>query len=249
MALRIVPALLALVLAGAMPAPAADDAEMSYAALRYQLVRWIEFHAVAAREQTGVKAIDPRVLRVMGEIPRHEFVPAPLRHLAYLDTPLPLGHGQSISQPFIIALMTHLARVGEDDVVFETGTGAGYQAAILARLARRVYSVEYVEPLAVAAAATLARLGYANVETRASDGYFGWSEMGPFDVILVKEAIHHVPRPLLGQLKPGGRMVIPVGPQEGVQQLTLIEKGLDGRLKETRVLPVKFAPLQGGERI
>lgn len=230
------------------PAVAGSD-EIEYAARRYKMVQWVQMLALASSEETGVRAIDPKVLAAMAEVPRHEFVPEPLKHLAYHDTALPIGHDQSLSQPFIIALMAHLARVRETDVVFETGTGEGYLAAVLSRLAGRVFSVEFSEVLTGRAKATLARLGVGNVEVKAGDPFFGWPEMGPYDVIILKEAVREVPAPLLKQLKPGGRLVAPVGPLDGVQALTVIEKDDDRRAKERRVLPVRFMPLQGGERI
>jgi protein-L-isoaspartate(D-aspartate) O-methyltransferase len=220
-----------------------------YSAARAAMVARILQHAQALKRQTGRKLPDARVLEAMGTVPRHEFVPERLRRYAYLDTPLPLGHGQSISQPFVIALMTDLGRVRQTDVVFETGTGAGYHAAVLARLARRVVSVEVIAPLARRAAATLKRLGYANVRVHIGDGYYGWTAGAPYDAIIVKEAVGHVPEPLLDQLKPGGRLVIPLGPRDGTQQLTLVEKGADGKLREREILPVRFTPMQGGERI
>ncbi len=235
--------------AGADDDASAGAAAPDYKAMRIELIRTIARHVRETRKETGIDAIDPRVLEAMAAVPRHEFVPEPLKPFAYIDIPLPVGHGQNISQPFLIALMTHLAQVDKDDIVFETGTGAGYQAAILSRLAKRVYSVEVVEPLAKAAAARLRRLGYDNVEVRHADGYYGWRAHAPYDAILVKEAVHHIPPPLLNQLRPGGRMIVPVGPLDGVQMLTLVEKDETGRLREKPLIEVKFTPLQGGERI
>lgn len=230
--------------------PATETIDLDdYPKMRVLLMESIQAHTRASASMTGVEAIDPAVIKIMSEIPRHEFVPPELRKLAYFDMPLPLGYGQKLSQPFLTALMTHVAEVGKDDVVFETGTDSGYQAAILSRLARRVFSVEVVEPLAEAAAERLRRLGYTEIEVKAGDGYYGWKEKGPFDVIIVKEAIHHIPPPLLNQLKPGGRMVIPVGPLDQSQELKLVRKDEEGRISERTVLPVRFAPLQGGERI
>ncbi len=217
--------------------------------MRAALLMSIRRHVEATEKHTGIAALDPKVLRIIGEIPRHEFVPPPLRELAYIDIPLPLGHKQNIPQPFLVALMTHLAAVERDHVVFETGTGAGYQAAILARLAKRVYSVEVVRPLATQAAQRLQGLGVNSVEIKAADGYYGWSEKGPFDAIIVKEAVHHIPPPLLNQLKRGGRMVIPVGPLDQAQMLKLVTKDKNGQVRQHNILPVRFAPLQGGERI
>jgi len=220
-----------------------------FAAMRVQLIETIREQAQAAAQVTGVARFDDPVLEAMGAVPRHEFVPKPLRMFSYLDSPLPLGHGQNISQPFLVALMTHLAGVRKSDIVFETGTGAGYQAAILSRLARKVYSVEVVESLARSAAERLKRLGYANVEVKAADGFYGWPEKGPFDAIIVKEAVQYIPPPLLNQLKPGGRLVVPVGPLDRSQVLKLVTKDGAGRLKHRDILPVRFAPLQGGDRI
>jgi protein-L-isoaspartate(D-aspartate) O-methyltransferase len=185
----------------------------------------------------------------MGEVPRHEFVPPRLAGYAYLPQPLPVHPEQNIAAPFLVALMTHLARVEPQDRVFETGTGEGYHAAVLAKLAAEVYSVELIPELAAAASRRLAELGYGNVRVREGDGYYGWAEAAPFDVILVKEAVDHVPTPLLAQLKPDGRMVLPLGPVDGVQQLTVVRKrGSGGGYREEPVLPVRFSPLQGGER-
>lgn len=239
--------------------PACGTAEMQsvekpidlddYDRMRGLLAETIRKNVRATAQRTGVAEIDAGVMDAIGAVPRHEFVPDPLRKLAYLDIPLPLGHRQNISQPFLIALMTHLAKVGKQDVVFETGTGAGYQAAVLARLANKVYSVEVVPPLADAAADRLKKLGYARIEVKRGDGYYGWAEKGPFDAILVKEAVHHIPPPLLNQMKPGGRMVVPVGPLDQMQVLKLVTKDADGRITQRDILPVRFSPLQGGERI
>ncbi len=186
---------------------------------------------------------DERVLRAMGEVPRHEFVPPALRRHAYDDRPLPIGGGQTISQPYIVAAMTELAKVGPDDIALEIGTGSGYQAAILARLARRVYTIEILPDLAESARARLDRLGYTNVLVRAGDGYQGWPEHAPFDVIVVTAAPDEVPSALIDQLKPGGRLVVPVGPEDAVQSLKLIEKDLGGALRERDVMPVRFVPM------
>lgn len=231
----------------ALPARADDDAD--YRAKRIRLIQWIQVYTLMTSGETGIEEIDPRVLAAMASVPRHEFVPEELKAQAYLDTALPVGHEQAVSQPSLLAFMTHLARVREGDIVFETGTDTGYLAAVLSKLAKRVYSVEHVAPLAAEAAERLKRLEYKNVEVRESDGYFGWAEHGPYDAIIVKEAVNHVPPPLLKQLKAGGRLIVPVGPPDGVQTLMLIERGQDGQIKEKRLMPVRFRPLQGGERI
>jgi len=199
--------------------------------------------------ETGVAILDRRVIAAITRVPRHRFVPMRLKAFAYSDMPLPVGHGQNISTPFIVALMTDLARIDKDDIVFETGTGAGYHAAVLAELGKQVYSVEVIKPLAANASDLLRRLGYGNIETRVGDGYFGWKDRGPFDAILVKEAVDHVPPALLEQLSFGGRMVIPVGPSKGSQELLVIEKDHEGVLRKRSVLRVRFSPLQGGSRI
>jgi protein-L-isoaspartate(D-aspartate) O-methyltransferase len=227
-------------------APAAQDSD--YRDLRRDMVRLVEINTALTREDTGIQELSPRVLAAMREVPRHLFVPEPLRPYAYNDHPLPLGHGQNLASPFVVALMTHLAELEPDDVVFETGTGAGYHAAVLAKLAAEVYSVEVVDPLAGLAAATLAKLGVGNAHARPGDGYYGWPDHAPYDAILVKEAVDHIPLPLLNQLKAGGRMVLPLGSAEGGQYLTVVRKLADGTTRRTRVLPVLFSPLQGGAR-
>ena len=215
---------------------------------RAQMVRVIQLEAYVTSEVTGIPEIDARVLAAMGKVPRHEFVAEPLARYAYEDAPLPIDFEQNLTQPFIAALMTHLLKVEPGDTVFETGTDSGYQAAVLAELGAHVYSVEVVEPLAAAAAERLKRLDYRDVAVKAGDGYFGWAEHGPYDAILVKEALDHVPLPLIGQLKPGARMVAPIGSADGAQQLTVIEKDAQGNIHRTSVLPVTFSPLQGGDR-
>ena len=230
--------------AGAAAAQEAPD----FAAARTRMVRIIQLEAIVTAEATGVREIDARVLAAMGRVPRHEFVPPPLARFAYEDTPLPIEIDQSLAQPFLAAIMTHLLKVQPGDTVFETGTDCGYEAAVLAELGAKVYSIEVSETLAAAAAERLRRLDYPMVVVKAGDGYFGWAEHGPYDAILVKEAVDHLPPPLLGQLKPGGRMVVPIGPAGAAQQLTLVEKDAQGRIHRKVVLPVAFTPLQGGER-
>jgi protein-L-isoaspartate(D-aspartate) O-methyltransferase len=192
---------------------------------------------------TGIDRLSDPVLNAIGRVPRHEFVPASMASQAYANRPLPIGEGQTISQPFIVALMTELANPGPSSRVLEIGTGSGYQAAVLAELAAEVYTIEIVASLGRHAADTLSRLGYRNIRTRIGDGYKGWPEAAPFDAIVVTAAPDHVPPALVGQLKPGGRLVVPVGPQSAVQELLVIEKLADGRTVETRKLPVRFVPL------
>lgn len=229
---------------GVAPARAAENA----AGEREEMVRVLQLEALMVSAETGIRELDPRVLDAMREVPRHVFVPEPLRAYAYRNHALPVTDEQNIAAPLLVALMTHLVEPQPDDVVFETGTGAGYHAAVLSRLVAEVYSVEVVDRLAEQAARMLEELDYGNVSARAGDGYYGWPGR-TFDAIIVKEAIDHVPVPLLNQLKPGGRLVIPLGPPQGPQHLTLVTKRENGRTNERRVLPVRFSPLQGGERL
>lgn len=186
------------------------------------------------------------VLAAMTKVPRHRFVPrSQLRH-AYENRPLSIGYGQTISQPYIVALMTTLAQPKRGDTVLEIGTGSGYQAALLAELAGQVYSIEIIAPLGTQAAARLRALGYGNLHTRTGDGYYGWPDAGPFDAIVVTAAASSVPPPLIKQLKPGGRLVIPVGGSFFTQTLMLVEKRADGRVRSRQILPVSFVPLTGG---
>lgn len=190
---------------------------------------------------------DPRILAAMRNVPRHRFVPTGEQRYAYSDTPLPIGEGQTISQPYIVALMTQLARPTADDIALEVGTGSGYQAAVLAQVVKHVYSIELEPELAAKAAGILAELGYENIETRVGDGYAGWSEHAPFDIILVTAAPDHVPQPLLHQLKPGGRMIVPVGAPMFGQELRLIEKDSAGNLRTQNISLVRFVPLRRSE--
>jgi len=187
---------------------------------------------------------DARVLAAMRSVPRHAFVPEPELDDAYEDHPLPIGCGQTISQPFIVAYMCELARLAPADRVLEVGTGSGYHAAVISRLVAWVYSVEIVEVLAARAAQTIARLGYDNITVRQGDGYFGWEEEAPFDAIIVTAAAEEIPPPLLRQLAEGGRLVIPVGHPLFTQELVLVEK-VDGELQRRDLIPVRFVPLTG----
>ena len=223
-------------------------AEANDVAARQEMVRIVELEIAALSAETGIEQLDPRVLDAMREVPRHAFVPEPLRAYAYGDHPLPVTADQNIAAPLLAALMTHLAEVKAGDVVFETGTDVGYQAALLSNLGAEVYSVELDEPLADQAARLLKELHYDKIHVQASDGYFGWAAHAPYDAMIIKEAIDHLPPPLLAQLKRGGRMVLPLGPARGPQYLTVIIKGDDGTVSEQRIMPVRFSPLQGGER-
>ena len=223
-------------------------AQQDYEAAHRKMIADINAMVVDTRSYTGVAALDEKVMQAMAVVPRHEFVPPPLREFAYLNNPLPIGAGQTISQPYIVALMTHLMNVDKDAIVLEVGTGSGYQAAILAPLARHVYTIEIIETLGRRAENTLARLGFDNVTVRIGDGYIGWEEHAPFDAIIVTAAPEEVPQPLIDQLKPGARLVIPVGPQHGYQSLQVLEKQQSGEVKVTDILPVGFVPLVKGEK-
>ncbi len=225
-------------------AGAAED-EDHFARERQRMVDEIAAMARATRYETGREGFSERVMAAMGKVPRHRFVPEHEVPYAYRNHPLPIGSGQTISQPYIVALSTDLLDPRPEHVVLEIGTGSGYQAAVLAELVRRVHTIEIVEPLGREAAQRLKRLGYANVEVRIGDGYLGWPEAAPFDGIVVTAAAPTIPEPLLRQLKPGGRMVIPVGPDRGAQDLLLVEKRPDGTLVKTSVLPVRFVPFTG----
>lgn len=218
--------------------------EPIYAEQRAALVSEVEWYARFIDEDT-IDTFSHAVLSAMARVPRHEFVPMDKRPHAYENRPLPIGYGQTISQPYIVALMTELAQPDKDDVVLEIGTGSAYQAAVLAEIVDHVYTIEIIEPLAKQAEARLDRLGYQNVSTRLGDGYYGWEEHGPFDSILVTAAASHVPPPLIAQLRPGGRMVIPVGGRFTTQHLLLIEKTEQGEIKSRQILAVRFVPLTG----
>ena len=202
--------------------------------------------ASSTAESTGVEAIDSAVMAAIERVPRHEFVPEEARSYAYANRPLSIGHGQTISQPYIVALMTHLLEVEPGGRTLEIGTGSGYQAAVLAELAAQVHTIEIVEPLAREASRRLSRLGYDGVQTRLGDGYYGWSESAPFDAIIVTATAAHVPPPLIEQLAPGGVLVIPVGEQFSVQMLLLVRKRENGEVSVRQILPVRFVPLTGG---
>ena len=245
----IVPRRAVLGVAGAALARAAFGQEDGQEAARRALVERIELGIRAMAPVTGVDALAPEIVAAFAAVPRHLFVPAALQPYAYLDRPLPLGHGQNISQPSVAALMTQLIEPRAGMRVFETGTDTGYQAAILGRLGLEVFSMEVVEPLLRVAEEIFRRRDFGRVSLRLGDGWYGWPEAAPFDAMLIKESATHVPPPLLGQLRSGGRMVIPLGPPEGEQWLTLVTKRADGPSTEQPLLPVRFTPFQGGERI
>jgi protein-L-isoaspartate(D-aspartate) O-methyltransferase len=241
---RLVIALLTLGAGASLTIPG-SMAEPDYTPERAEMVRTIESRAREAGVALRGNQIDPKVLEVLRAVPRHEFVPEDIRRASYADRPLPIGYGQTISQPFIVALMTDVLDAGPNGVVLEVGTGSGYQAAVLAQLVRQVYTIELIPALAGSSADRLSRLGYANVSVLQGDGYDGLPEAAPFDGIIVAAAIGHIPPPLLQQLKPGGRMVIPVGPPLGLQHLTVVERDLNGRVRTRQLLPVSFVPLVG----
>src|SRR6516164_8991770 len=197
--------------------------------------------------QIGKTALDERVLRAMAKVPRHEFVPVEVQQYAYLNRPLLIGFDKTISQPFMVAVMTDLLELKPDDAVLEIGTGLGYQTAVLAELAGRVHSIEIIDELAQRAAQWLKRQGYTNVEVRAANGYLGWPEQAPFDKVIVTAAPDLIPTPLINQLKAGGRMVIPVGLPRA-QQLLVVEKDRNGKVATKEIMPVLFSLLEGSEQ-
>jgi protein-L-isoaspartate(D-aspartate) O-methyltransferase len=220
-----------------------SDAQDQRAAARARMVAEIAAMARETGAETGRPRFGDAVIAAMAKVPRHRFVPALQDVFAYDNRPLPIGEGQTISQPYIVALMTDLLDPKPTDTVLEVGTGSGYQAAVLAELVAKVYTIEIVEALGLRARQILGELGYRNVEVRVGDGYGGWPAAAPFDAIIVTAAPAAVPQPLIDQLKPGGRMVIPVGAPSDVQHLLLVEKQSDGRTTTTRTLPVRFVPL------
>ncbi|HSE02243.1 MAG TPA: protein-L-isoaspartate(D-aspartate) O-methyltransferase [Burkholderiales bacterium] len=243
--LRFFFACLALVaVAGAIADEAADFAE-----LRRALADAIEQGVNRMRQRAGAPAIDPRVIEAMAKVPRHEFAPPPLRPYAYLDRPLPVGSDATISQPSLVAVMTDLLKIERGQKVLEVGVGGGYHTAILAEMTPEVMSVEFHPNVAAAARKILERLGYGAVKVNVADGYYGWRPGAPYDAILVRMAIPDVSSALLEQLKPGGRLIAPVGPATGPQQLIVFHKGADGRITETSIMEVIFRSLPGGTRL
>ena len=216
-------------------------------AQRRHLMAAIRIHSQLAASTTGKPALDDRVMDAIAKVPRHEFVPVEVQPMAYANAPLPIGHGKTISQPFIVAMMTELLDIRPDDWVLEIGTGLGYQAAILAELAGAVYSVELIEDLAKSAKRRLERQGYTNIRLRVGNGFHGWSEHAPFDKIIATAAPDLIPPPLIYQLKPGGRMVLPVGLPDD-QHLIVVDKDRDGRLTTKELLKVRFSLLDDPEQ-
>jgi protein-L-isoaspartate(D-aspartate) O-methyltransferase len=222
------------------------QAEPDHAAERARMVAEIEAMYAETRGETGLASMSPAVRAAMARVERHRLVPASQGALAYRNHPLPIGSGQTISQPYIVALSTDLIDPQPHHVVLDVGTGSGYQAAVLAEVVQQVYSIEIIDALAKTARQALGALGYRNIEVRTGDGYLGWPEHAPFDGIVVAAAAPRVPQALVEQLRPGGKMVIPVGGQFGVQYLLLVTKRADGGFDERRVLPVRFVPLVPG---
>jgi protein-L-isoaspartate(D-aspartate) O-methyltransferase len=219
-----------------------ETAETDFEVLREEMVEVIAAYALLSSDRTQKERFDARVMEAIARVPRHAYVPHELKEVAYANIPLPIGHGKTISQPFIVALMTDLLDLQPDDRVLEIGTGLGYQAAILAELVDQVFSVEIIEELALEAAERLGDAGYGNIQVKIGDGGQGWPENGPFDKVIVTAAPELVPAPLIEQLRPGGRLVIPAG-LEDQQQLMLMEKDLSGRMHSTDIIPVVFSRL------
>lgn len=217
----------------------------TYSAAREQMIRLIEQDVRETSIYLEKSALDERILKSLSEVPRHQFVPADVRSRAYDNRPLPIGYGQTISQPYIVAIMTDLIAPRAEHNALEIGTGSGYQAAVLSRLVEKVYTMEIVEPLGKQATERLKRLGFDNIEVSIADGYYGWKEHAPFDIIIVTAAASHIPPPLIEQLKPGGKMIIPVGSRFMTQQLLLVDKNAEKEITVRQILPVRFVPLTG----
>ena len=241
-ALKILRTLLVFAVFGSSATAFADP----YASQRQQMIEEIEQDVIKTSKYIDQKGFDKRVMQAMNTTPRHEFVPENQLDSAYDNRPLPIGYGQTISQPYIVALMTDLLKPEATHKVLEIGTGSGYQAAVLSELVDQVYSIEIVEPLARRTAEKIKKLEYKNIHTLIADGYHGWPEHAPFDSIIVTAAISHIPPPLVNQLNNGGRMVIPVGTRFQTQYLTLVEKDAEGKITTRQILPVLFVPFTGG---
>lgn len=235
---------LSIVLILSASASLAGNAE-DYTQARQRMISVIEQEVTETARHLGRPEVNKRVLDALEKVLRHEFVPLDRRKQAYENRPLPIGHGQTISQPYIVAIMTDLLDVESGYRVLEVGTGSGYQAAVMAELANAVYSIEIIKPLGERAEKKLAELGYENIQLRIGDGYYGWEEHAPFDTIIVTAAASHIPPPLIKQLKPGGRMIIPVGSRFMVQELLLVEKDAAGKVTNRQILPVRFVPFTG----
>lgn len=224
-------------------ARAADNGK--YAILRENMIKEMEIDMKGTDGVIGRQSFHKKVMDAMSKVPRHEFVQSHLKPFAYLNRPLPIGHGQTVSQPFIVALMTDLLEIDKGDTVLEIGAGSGYHSAVLAELAKEVYTIEIIKDLGEQARKRLRRLNYKNIRVRVADGYYGWDERSPFDAVIVTCAAGHIPPPLLKQLKPGGRMVIPIGGVYDVQMLMIVTKDVSGTIKTRQVIPVRFVPMTG----
>jgi protein-L-isoaspartate(D-aspartate) O-methyltransferase len=220
-----------------------ESSGQDYAAQRSRMVVEIDAMYAETRAEIGMQAMSPAVRAAIGKVERHRLLPAAQASSAYRNHPLPIGHGQTISQPYIVALSTDLLNLKGGETVLDVGTGSGYQAAVLAEIASKVFSIEIIESLAKEASFRLKDLKYSNIEIKVGDGYQGWAEKGPYDGIVVAATAGGIPPALVQQLKPGGRMVIPIGPEGGMQYLMLVTRRADGGHDERRVLPVRFVPL------
>lgn len=230
----------------AVTAYAGQEDPRGFDLARKKLIREIQADVQATSDYIGTDRLDPAVMKAMDAVKRHRFVPEEFINRAYDNNPLPIGYGQTISQPYIVALMSNLLALSPGDLVLEVGTGSGYQAAVLAEMGMQVYTIEIIRPLAESAKARLQAEGYHTVQTLVGDGYFGWEKKAPFDGIIVTAAADHIPPPLVSQLKNGGTMVIPVGGRFSVQQLVLVTKDNDGIVSTRQILPVRFVPLTRG---
>jgi protein-L-isoaspartate(D-aspartate) O-methyltransferase len=215
---------------------------------RQRMIAEVVAETVFLTPRLGKSALHARVIEVLSQIPRHEFVPVQLQQFSYLNQPLPIGAGKTVSQPFIVALMTDLLDPQPEDVALEIGAGAGYQAAVLSRLMKKVYSVDILEELALSAGRRLKRLGYSNIDVGLGNGYHGWPQHAPYDKIMVTAAPELIPPPLIEQLKPGGRLVIPTGTPDN-QQLMLLVKNRDGKIATREIIPVRFSELEQGKTV
>lgn len=228
------------------PSPTMSQTDALFEKARNKLVKEIKADVQQTSIYLDKEALNPRVMKAMATVPRHKFVPLMQRPFAYQNRPLPIGHGQTISQPYIVAIMTDLIKPKPGHRVLEIGTGSGYQAAILSEVVKEVFTIEIIKPLGEEARSRFKNLNYKNIQTRIGDGYYGWKEAAPFDGIVVTAAANHIPPPLVQQLKPGGRMLIPVGSVFMVQHLVIVEKSLQGKITTRQILPVRFVPLTGG---
>ena len=214
--------------------------------MRQKLIDEIKMEVILTAPFLGKSKLDDSVIQALNTVDRHKFVVEELQSLSYENRPLPIGYGQTISQPYIVAIMTDLLQLTKDSVVLEIGTGSGYQAAVLAEIVKHVYTLEIIKPLSIQAKNRLQELQYHNITVANKDGHFGWKEHAPFDAIIITAAATDIPQPLIAQLKPGGIMIIPVGAQFHVQHLILVKKSLDNKITTEQILPVQFVPLVAG---